>query len=145
MSILLIKRITPVSRIQSLVACATRTLGGTRQRLQNRADLTLNMSSDILVADHVKPILMIQYRVHELLPQERLFHGRAPGVGDVLQACALGDGQEGMNHVINGNMFHVGVCQMRHILLPGTRPPIAWHQAKAQFAIHFEECFVVTD
>lgn len=26
-----------------------------------------------------------------------------------------------------------------------TRPPIAWHQAKAQFAIHFEDRFVVTD
>jgi transposase-like protein len=24
-------------------------------------------------------------------------------------------------------------------------PPIAWHQAKAQFAIHFDERFVVTD
>ena len=26
-----------------------------------------------------------------------------------------------------------------------TRPPIAWHQAKAQFAIHFEDRFVLTD
>ena len=26
-----------------------------------------------------------------------------------------------------------------------TRPPIAWHQAKAQFAIHFEDRFVVAD
>jgi transposase-like protein len=25
------------------------------------------------------------------------------------------------------------------------RPPSSWHQAKAQFAIHFEERFVVTD
>lgn len=26
-----------------------------------------------------------------------------------------------------------------------TRPPISWHQAKAQFALHIEERFVVTD
>jgi len=26
-----------------------------------------------------------------------------------------------------------------------TRPPIRWHQAKAQFAMHFEDRFVLTD
>lgn len=26
-----------------------------------------------------------------------------------------------------------------------TQPPIAWQQAKAQFAIHFEQRFVVSD
>jgi putative transposase len=34
---------------------------------------------------------------------------------------------------------------LQNIEAKWTRPPIAWHQAKAQFAIHFEDRFVVTD
>jgi transposase-like protein len=34
---------------------------------------------------------------------------------------------------------------LQNIETKWTRPPIAWHQAKAQFAIHFEERFLVTD
>lgn len=34
---------------------------------------------------------------------------------------------------------------LQNIEAKWTRPPIAWHQAKAQFAVHFEERFVVAD
>lgn len=33
---------------------------------------------------------------------------------------------------------------LQNIEAKWTRPPITWHQAKAQFAMHFEERFVVT-
>jgi transposase-like protein len=34
---------------------------------------------------------------------------------------------------------------LQNIEAKWTRPPIARHQAKAQFAIHFEERFAMTD
>lgn len=34
---------------------------------------------------------------------------------------------------------------LRNIEAKWKKPPIAWHQAKAQFAIHFEDRFVVID
>lgn len=34
---------------------------------------------------------------------------------------------------------------LQHVETKWTRPPIAWQQAKAQFAIHFEQRFVVND